>query len=56
MPGKNTKTAGPKRQIKIRYSYKIFIYSDLFYNMQFCIKESNILEDGYKKINSFLNN
>ena len=39
--------------------YKIGLkneYSDLFYNMQFCIKESNILEDGYKKINSFLNN
>jgi len=39
--------------------YKIGLkndYSDLFYNMQFCIKESNILENGYKKINSFLNN
>ena len=39
--------------------YKIGLkndYSDLFYNMQFCIKKSNILENGYKKINSFLNN
>ena len=38
--------------------YKIGIrnnYSDLFYNMQFTINKSNVLENGYKQINKILN-
>ena len=39
--------------------YKVGIrneYSDLFYNIQFTINKSNILENGYKQINQILNN
>ena len=38
--------------------YKVGIrneYSDLFYNIQFTINKSNILENGYKQINQILN-
>ena len=38
--------------------YKVGIrneYSDLFYNIQFTINKSNILENGYKQINKILN-
>ena len=44
---------------KIISQYKIGIknnYSDLFYNMQFAINKTNILENGYKQINQILNN
>ena len=43
---------------KINSKYKIGIknnYSDLFYNMQFTIDKTNILENGYKQINQILN-
>ena len=43
---------------KLSANYKIGIkndYSDLFYNMQFAINKTNILENGYKQINEILN-
>tara|TARA_Y100000739_G_C20589124_1_gene456948 strand:- start:238 stop:777 length:540 start_codon:yes stop_codon:yes gene_type:complete len=43
---------------KLDADYKIGIknkYSDLFYNIQFTINQSNILENGYKQINQILN-
>ena len=44
---------------KLSANYKIGIkndYSDLFYNMQFTIDKTNVLENGYKQINEILNN
>jgi len=43
---------------KLFANYKIGIknnYSDLFYNMQFVIDKTNVLENGYKQINQILN-
>ena len=43
---------------KLSANYKIGIkndYSDLFYNMQFTIDKTNVLENGYKQINQILN-
>ena len=44
---------------KLSANYKIGIkndYSDLFYNMQFTIDKTNVLENGYKQMNEILNN